>query len=196
MSKQEGFSLIGIVILLTIVLSSTFFIIKQTQETKQSDTEGSTKKIQVEVENANKHDVSKINIFSDSKNTFSFEYYGDYYTPVENIVIEDIRIEGQGRLKASTTNNYDLNSLSQCAYPQEVTTCLQKHWGHEGYVKDIELDGKPAKSFFINTKALDGITVLHVVQTEEPPMEFFMNVDGMGGEESFQYLLSTFKFSD
>lgn len=55
-----------------------------------------------------------------------------------------------------------------------------------------------AVSFFLVIPNKDGGSdVLHVVQTiAEPSVEIALSIAGMGGEETFQKILSTFKFTE
>jgi hypothetical protein len=203
MIKQRGFSIVSIIVLFTSLVVVALLLLQMYRESNDYNTETPTSVIDNKQSIDDGKNTTEPNIFIDSNNTFSFEY-DDYYTPVENIVIEDIKISGQGRLKASAVKNYNPDSYSSCEETNYAYPCLQKHWNfedgrvksYEGYVKEIALDGKTAKSFFLNTEALDGVTALHVVQVENPSVEIFMNVDGIEGEETFQKLLSTFKWGN
>ncbi|OGG12018.1 hypothetical protein A2Z00_03215 [Candidatus Gottesmanbacteria bacterium RBG_13_45_10] len=122
--------------------------------------------------------------------------YPDSENPIEKFTPVK---SGQSIFIVTGTLNFNSNKIALCKTNKE-TLCLipGKNWSQEKDILPTTLSGKKAISFFISTKNADsGSNVMHVIQTtEKPAIEIAFTVDGQGGEETFQQILSTVKFSD
>ncbi len=90
---------------------------------------------------------------------------------------------------------FDINSLKVCEgagpYPN---ACIipGRNWFQSKDIEPVILATKEAVSFFVSEPTV----VMHVIQFQQPKVEFAMAVDGMGQEDIFNQILSTFKFTD
>lgn len=130
---------------------------------------------------------------------FSFSY-PDNYTYSNEIVNG---VQDPSRIDFETTSGtwltlirknptqYDFNNL--CGSQTTVFPCIQiSGWGQQAPINDITLDGKAAKSFYIeSTNGPDND--YHIVTISNPSVELRMYVSGGGLDKTFQQILSTFK---
>lgn len=126
--------------------------------------------------------------------------YDKFYDPGPTEKFVPLK-SGQGPFIVTAKFNFDRDSLPRCnTETYEIKPCLNPGKNHfqEKDIQPIMLDGKNAVSFFVVVPNLDeGSDVLHVVQTiEGQPIEIAFSIAGMGGEETFQQILSTFKFAN
>lgn len=122
--------------------------------------------------------------------------YDPYYIPVERF---HTLKSGESIFILTSQNNFDSSSISICkTFKEKLCLIPGQNWNQEKDIKQITLSGKDAISFFVGTLNQDGEVqnVLHVIQLKgNHPIEMALTVDGMGGEEVFQKILSTFKFT-
>ena len=133
-------------------------------------------------------------VYIGESNGFMFEY-GRKTLIVEWPDLKNLKQNGIPLIKASERIYYYIAKLPKCT-PEDVYPCIAPNWNSEEYIQTTKLDGNSAISFFIHDETLEGLKVFHVVQTNDPSFEIFSDVDGLGGEEGFQHLLSKFKFID
>jgi hypothetical protein len=120
--------------------------------------------------------------------------YPDFYSPADKFVPVK---GGKPVFIITAVPNFVPKSIALCkTYQENICLIPGKNWNQLKDVQPVSLAGKNAVSFFITTKTTDGgNNVIHVVQTSEKPfVEIALTVDGMGGEETFQQILSTFQF--
>ncbi|HSW90126.1 MAG TPA: hypothetical protein VLH19_04615 [Patescibacteria group bacterium] len=104
---------------------------------------------------------------------------------------------GQPTFIVSNKPYFDPTKLPSCESGTKQTCLIAgKNWNQTSDVETITLADKNESSFFVAVTNSDGGTsVLHVVQTKNPMIEIVFSVDGAGLEETFQQILSTFKFT-
>lgn len=121
--------------------------------------------------------------------------YDPFYNPIQKFELPNV---GEPTFIVSSNFNFIKENIPPCkTYKEKLCLIPGKNWQQQNDLQEIVLDGKPAYSFFIQsaTTREGGSTVLHVIQTKDTPkIEIALSVDGMGGEETFQQILSTFKF--
>lgn len=92
---------------------------------------------------------------------------------------------------------FDVSNLKVCegSAPYQ-TMCIVpgKNWSQSKDVESIVLATKEAVSFFVSEPTAN--LVIHVIQIQQPKIELALAVDGVGQEEKFDLILSTFKFTE
>jgi hypothetical protein len=124
--------------------------------------------------------------------------YSSFNTPSEVI---NLKKSGEPVFIITDQINFDTDQLSICeTYEENVCILPGKTQFQEENIKPILLDGREAINFFISAKVYEDSNVngvLQVVQTiNDKPIEIAMSIDGMGGKEEFELMLSTLKFLD
>ncbi|KKR72499.1 hypothetical protein A3A55_00760 [Candidatus Roizmanbacteria bacterium RIFCSPLOWO2_01_FULL_40_14] len=98
-------------------------------------------------------------------------------------------------LTITTTDLTEYDELVNCQDDSAKSPCLTSPYqGQEGSVEFVDLGGKNAASFYLHYGADSDF---HTVQTtEDPRIELEMNVAGGGLDQTFDQILSTFRFLD
>lgn len=129
--------------------------------------------------------------------TLGFTLKYPSYDPIETFTP---RKSGEPIFIISSKFNFDRNTISLCKTYQEKLCLIPGENNHQkNDIQPFTLNGKNFVSFFIVVQQQNPkyTNVIHVIQsTQGQPIEIAMTVDGMGGEETFQQILSTFKFTD
>ncbi|HKB88715.1 MAG TPA: hypothetical protein VKC53_03645 [Patescibacteria group bacterium] len=96
-----------------------------------------------------------------------------------------------------TKTPYYTTNIPDCPTNSPITeNCFvgSSSWGQPEKIKQTTLGGKVAKSYFVNDSVLN--EPVHVIETiSQPTIQLAYVVGGSGLEETFQQILSTFKFT-
>ena len=125
--------------------------------------------------------------------SYSFTMPNGYKVMSTNDVVKTYGFDDFEYLTITKGVTVDLNQLSQKCEVKMSGFCLDEgsNWGQNEKVKNMTLDGVPARSFYIS----GGVdNAFHVVQTTtDPKIELKMYVAGGGLDSTFQNILTSFK---